>query len=443
MGIGMALFEHTSYDPRTVRRLTAAWQTTSCRSMPTYRHSRSISSNTPTRRSTNWRTRYRRDRPGRNRRRHHGGSASRHRRPSPRTAREDRGPAHLTTQRRWAVFFRVGPPLSPTGQHLAVKHPRPAAAIERGAATKKLVVNCHQFSVRSKTRAKGDRRIVPRSPCGHRPSVTPVPPCPHADWASIGIRRRAWRGMRILRSAGSLGFLQRCKPPDRLGQAPVKEEPHEVAASSSWSFRSFWQQRTSLTQPRSPRSASAPASRRPIRRPSRPARPLTWISPQSPRARPSSGRSYIPVAMNGKPTRSGTASRRNYYHEADPYSCHLSPSDRLCMLGVRSAGYCCDRMSQGQATVDETSVRLVARWQAGDQQAAAEMFHRYAERLTALARSRLATKLASRVDPDDVVQSAYRSFFADLRGRGDSIFSKGATCGGSWSTSRCISSTTR
>jgi len=43
------------------------------------------------------------------------------------------------------------------------------------------------------------------------------------------------------------------------------------------------------------------------------------------------------------------------------------------------------------------------------------MFHRYAQRLIGLARSRLSDKLAHRLDPEDVVQSAYRSFFAGAR----------------------------
>src|SRR5262245_47150683 len=58
---------------------------------------------------------------------------------------------------------------------------------------------------------------------------------------------------------------------------------------------------------------------------------------------------------------------------------------------------------------------LVARWRAGDEAAAAELFERYADRLIALARSRLSAKVAGRVDPEDVVQSAYRSFFAGVR----------------------------
>ena len=65
--------------------------------------------------------------------------------------------------------------------------------------------------------------------------------------------------------------------------------------------------------------------------------------------------------------------------------------------------------------MDGESIRLLARWREGDQQAAAELFQRYAERLIALARQRLSTRLAVRVDPEDVVQSVYGSFFAGAR----------------------------
>lgn len=54
---------------------------------------------------------------------------------------------------------------------------------------------------------------------------------------------------------------------------------------------------------------------------------------------------------------------------------------------------------------------LLARWRAGDQQAAAELVCRYADRLIALARSQLPARLARRVDAEDVVQSVYRSLF--------------------------------
>jgi RNA polymerase sigma-70 factor (ECF subfamily) len=57
---------------------------------------------------------------------------------------------------------------------------------------------------------------------------------------------------------------------------------------------------------------------------------------------------------------------------------------------------------------DRSLLRL---WQAGDENAARELFDRYAERLLALARRRISQRLASRVDPEDVVQSVFRTFF--------------------------------
>ena len=64
---------------------------------------------------------------------------------------------------------------------------------------------------------------------------------------------------------------------------------------------------------------------------------------------------------------------------------------------------------------DDASIDLVARWRKGDQQAAAELFRRYAERLIALAHRRLSTKLSQRVHAEDVVQSVYCSFFVGAR----------------------------
>ncbi len=64
---------------------------------------------------------------------------------------------------------------------------------------------------------------------------------------------------------------------------------------------------------------------------------------------------------------------------------------------------------------DHGSVELMARWRVGDQQAAEALFQRHAERLLALVRTRLSHQLARRFDPEDVVQSAYRSFFVGAR----------------------------
>ncbi len=60
---------------------------------------------------------------------------------------------------------------------------------------------------------------------------------------------------------------------------------------------------------------------------------------------------------------------------------------------------------------DPSSAELLDRYRNQNPSAAEELFHRYADRLVAFARSRLSHALSARVDPEDVVQSAYRSFF--------------------------------
>lgn len=65
---------------------------------------------------------------------------------------------------------------------------------------------------------------------------------------------------------------------------------------------------------------------------------------------------------------------------------------------------------------DEPANRdLMNAWQHGDSAAADALFHRFHARLLALVRSRLSRKLARRLDPDDIVLSAYRSFFVAVR----------------------------
>ena len=54
---------------------------------------------------------------------------------------------------------------------------------------------------------------------------------------------------------------------------------------------------------------------------------------------------------------------------------------------------------------------LLARVQAGSQDAAGELYRRYAQRLLALTRAKCGTDLAARVDVEDIVQSAFGSFF--------------------------------
>ncbi|MDA0590664.1 MAG: protein kinase [Planctomycetota bacterium] len=61
---------------------------------------------------------------------------------------------------------------------------------------------------------------------------------------------------------------------------------------------------------------------------------------------------------------------------------------------------------------DASNSELLAAWQTGDERAAQVLVRRYMSRLTALARARLSRKLARRLDSEDIVMSAWRSFFA-------------------------------
>jgi RNA polymerase sigma-70 factor (ECF subfamily) len=58
----------------------------------------------------------------------------------------------------------------------------------------------------------------------------------------------------------------------------------------------------------------------------------------------------------------------------------------------------------------DSFTELMTRLRAGED-AATEVFERYAQRLHGLARRHLDTVLKRKVDPEDVVQSAYKSFF--------------------------------
>lgn len=60
---------------------------------------------------------------------------------------------------------------------------------------------------------------------------------------------------------------------------------------------------------------------------------------------------------------------------------------------------------------ERPNAELLELWRAGNERAARVLVKRYMARMTALVRSRLSRKLARRVDPDDIVLSAWRSFF--------------------------------
>jgi len=54
---------------------------------------------------------------------------------------------------------------------------------------------------------------------------------------------------------------------------------------------------------------------------------------------------------------------------------------------------------------------LLRRFRAGEQDAATELYLRYAQRLLHLAQSKTPSDLAQRVPPEDIVQSVFRTFF--------------------------------
>jgi RNA polymerase sigma factor (sigma-70 family) len=64
---------------------------------------------------------------------------------------------------------------------------------------------------------------------------------------------------------------------------------------------------------------------------------------------------------------------------------------------------------------DDTFSHVMARLRFGEDTAAREVFERYAGRLVAMARGRFNRLLARKVDPEDVVQSAFKSFFVRHR----------------------------
>ena len=58
---------------------------------------------------------------------------------------------------------------------------------------------------------------------------------------------------------------------------------------------------------------------------------------------------------------------------------------------------------------------LVINYQAGSESAARDLFDKYCERLMKLAKRRIGQRMASRFDPEDVIQSAFRTFFTRVK----------------------------
>jgi RNA polymerase sigma-70 factor (ECF subfamily) len=65
---------------------------------------------------------------------------------------------------------------------------------------------------------------------------------------------------------------------------------------------------------------------------------------------------------------------------------------------------------------EQSFADVMAHLRAGDDEAAAQVFHRFAHRLIGLARSRLGPVMRQKVDPEDVLQSVFKSFFVRQAG---------------------------
>jgi RNA polymerase sigma-70 factor (ECF subfamily) len=73
-------------------------------------------------------------------------------------------------------------------------------------------------------------------------------------------------------------------------------------------------------------------------------------------------------------------------------------------------------------SADDSFAALMAGLRAGDPDAATAVFQRFTDRLIGLARRHLDSRLRAKADPEDVVQSVYKSFFR-RHSAGDFTFS--------------------
>lgn len=64
---------------------------------------------------------------------------------------------------------------------------------------------------------------------------------------------------------------------------------------------------------------------------------------------------------------------------------------------------------------EKSDASLLRRFRSGEQDAATQLYLRYARRLQGLAVRQTGTDLQSRIDPEDIVQSVFRTFFRRAR----------------------------
>lgn len=77
-------------------------------------------------------------------------------------------------------------------------------------------------------------------------------------------------------------------------------------------------------------------------------------------------------------------------------------------------------------SLSDTDRSLVMRVRSGDEEAAGALYERYARRVLGLVRSKFGAKLASTTEPEDIVQSVFKSMFRGI-GSGNYHAPPGAT----------------
>jgi RNA polymerase sigma-70 factor, ECF subfamily len=75
----------------------------------------------------------------------------------------------------------------------------------------------------------------------------------------------------------------------------------------------------------------------------------------------------------------------------------------------------CDRPTEGLMALTDSFAALVEQLDSGEDTAARDVVRRYSRQLIALTRRQFAPRLAHRIDPEDVVQSVFKSFFVRHR----------------------------
>src|SRR4051812_2143319 len=105
----------------------------------------------------------------------------------------------------------------------------------------------------------------------------------------------------------------------------------------------------------------------------------------------------------------GTADVRNTGQENHASPACSARQNRLCSSLAALVGF--DVTEKTKLSNAPSFPPLTYRLQAGDPHVAAQVFRRFAHRLIGLASRRLGRVVRGKVEPEDVIQSVFRSFF--------------------------------